>query len=71
MTALPQPRPDQGNCGHPQDKPRGGVPFCCACDGAISFDPGALPEPSSWALLVSSLGLAGAVMHRRRIATAS
>jgi hypothetical protein len=33
-------------------------------------DTGAVPEPASWAMLISGFGLTGAVMRRRRVAAA-
>lgn len=37
--------------------------------GALSF--GAVPEPASWALMISGFGLAGAALRRRRSALAA
>lgn len=34
--------------------------------GTISFSPGAVPEPASWAMLIGGIGMAGAALRRRR-----
>ena len=34
----------------------------------VTFEGGAVPEPATWAMLISGFGLAGAVLRRRRVA---
>ncbi|WP_293679014.1 PEPxxWA-CTERM sorting domain-containing protein [uncultured Phenylobacterium sp.] len=36
----------------------------------FTFTPNAVPEPSTWALMIGGFGLAGAALRRRRTATA-
>lgn len=39
--------------------------------GGVGGDVGAVPEPASWAMLITGFGLTGATMRRRRVALAA
>ncbi|MDZ4370573.1 MAG: PEPxxWA-CTERM sorting domain-containing protein [Phenylobacterium sp.] len=41
-----------------------------AATGAVNVGVGAIPEPSTWALMIGGFGLAGAALRRRRLAFA-
>lgn len=44
--------------------------FTACAIGEVAFRSGAIPEPSSWALMIAGFGLVGAAMRRRAVAAA-
>jgi hypothetical protein len=50
--------------------PSGGSAVLAFDDLQFGIDPGVIPEPAGWALMITGFGLAGAALRRQRPATA-